>query len=48
MADDRARNLAEDAFNRLVAELDQGKAKHSTTTLPRCGGFIATAGAMLA
>jgi len=39
MADDRARNLAEDAFNRLVAELDQGKSEAFKNYLAAMGRF---------
>jgi len=39
MADDRARNLAEDAFNRLVAELDQGKSEAFNNYLAAMGRF---------
>src|SRR3974390_3560364 len=39
MADDRARNLAEDAFNRLVAELDQGKNEAFNNSVAARGRF---------
>ena len=39
MADDRARKLAEDAFNRLVAELDQGKNEAFNNYLAAMGRF---------
>jgi hypothetical protein len=39
MADDRARNLAEDAFNRLAAELDAGKSEAFNNYLAAMGRF---------
>jgi hypothetical protein len=39
MADDRARKLAEDAFNRLAAELDAGKSEAFNIYLAAMGRF---------
>jgi N-terminal domain of anti-restriction factor ArdC/IrrE N-terminal-like domain len=39
MADDRARKLAEDAFNRLVAELEEGKSEAFKNYLAAMGRF---------
>ena len=39
MADERARKLAEDAFNRLAAELDAGKSEAFKNYLAAMGRF---------